>query len=80
MNNETTYTISTSIPLRCVIVNESTFKQFISDLSSKYKIVVDYDSFSGDVSNVVYYCKYYYALEENSISPSKIHIGTITRC
>lgn len=77
MSKTKTFTISSVIPLRSVIVDESTFKQFICDLSSKYKIVVEDDSFTGLASNLEYNCKYYYAIEENSISPSKIHVGTI---
>ena len=78
MSKSKIYTISTIIPLQSVIVDSYYFHQFIDNLSSKYEIVIEHDSFSGLVSKSKYECDYYFAVEKNSISPSKLHVGTIS--
>ena len=78
MSKTKIYSINSVLPYNSVIVEPYYFEQFIDDISSKYKIVVEHDSFTSCTGKIKYECDYYYALEMNSISPSKIHVATIS--
>lgn len=78
MSDTKIYSINSLIHNISVIVEPYFFEQFINDISSNYKIVIEHDSFTSCSGKIKYECDYYYALEIDSISPSKIHIATIS--
>ena len=78
MSKTKIYSVNSLIPNLSVIVEPYYFEQFINDISSKYKIVVEHDSFTSCSGKTKYECDYYYALEINTVAPSKIHVATIS--
>jgi hypothetical protein len=78
MNKEKIYSVNSLIPNLSVIVEPYFFEQFINDISSKYKIVIEHDSFDSLSGKIKYECDYYYAINCDCVAPSKIHVATIS--